>query len=88
MKTITLYDTKIQWHPAFGAAAELEPSANRTELDFQREYNLGSKPLQIDLLFTRDSGRRWTGYRRTSLRFRCFERVIRRNCFGVWSITG
>ena len=40
----------IQWHPAFCAAAELELLANRAELDFQREYNLSKKPLQIDLL--------------------------------------
>ena len=46
----TLSDVTIQWHPAFCAAAELELSANRAELDFQCEYNLSKKPLQIDLL--------------------------------------
>lgn len=45
-----LSEINIQWHPAFYAAAELELSANREELDFQREYNLSKKPLQIDLL--------------------------------------
>ena len=34
-------DAKIQWHPAFCAAADLE---------FKREYNLSKKPLQMDLL--------------------------------------
>ena len=52
-KNITLSDADIQWHPAFCAAAELELSANRTDLDFQREYNLSKKPLQIDLLVIR-----------------------------------
>ena len=52
-KNTTLSDTDIQWHPAFCAAAELELSANRTDLDFQREYNLSKKPLQIDLLIIR-----------------------------------
>ncbi len=52
-KSITLSDTDIQWHPAFCAAAELELYANRTDLDFQREYNLSKKPLQIDLLVIR-----------------------------------
>lgn len=47
---VTLSDVEIQWHPAFYAAAELELSENREELDFQREYNLSKKPLQIDLL--------------------------------------
>ena len=49
-ENVTLSDVTIQWHPAFCAAAELELSANRAELDFQREYNLSKKPLQIDLL--------------------------------------
>ncbi len=45
-KNITLSDADIQWHHAFCAAAELELSANRTDLDFQREYNLSQKPLR------------------------------------------
>lgn len=49
-ENITLSDMDIQWHPAFCAAAELEFKENKTELDFQREYNLSKKPLQIDLL--------------------------------------
>lgn len=49
-ENVTLSDITIQWHPAFCAAAELELSANRAELDFQCEYNLSKKPLQIDLL--------------------------------------
>ena len=38
------------------AAAELELSVNRAELDFQREYNLSKKPLQIDLLVVEKLG--------------------------------
>lgn len=49
-ENITLSDMDIQWHPAFCAAAELEFKENKAELDFQREYNLSKKPLQIDLL--------------------------------------
>lgn len=41
---------KIQWHPGFYAAAELELRQNCKELEFHREYNLSKKPLQIDLL--------------------------------------
>ena len=44
-KNITLSDTDIQWHPAFCAAAELELSANRTDLDFQREYKRNEKEV-------------------------------------------
>lgn len=49
-ENITLSDMDLQWHPAFCAAAELEFKENKTELDFQREYNLSKKPLQIDCL--------------------------------------
>ena len=41
---------KIQWHPAFCAAAELELRSNKGDLEFKREYNLSKKPLQMDLL--------------------------------------
>lgn len=41
---------KIQWHPGFYAAAELELHQNHKDLEFHREYNLSKKPLQIDLL--------------------------------------
>lgn len=41
---------KLQWHPAFCAAARLEFSEDRDVLEFYSEYNLSRKPLQIDLL--------------------------------------
>ena len=41
---------EIQWHPGFYGAAELELISNREELEFQREYNLSKKPLQMDVL--------------------------------------
>lgn len=43
-------DKKIQWHPGFAAAMDLELSANRKDLVYEREYNLNTKPLEIDLL--------------------------------------
>lgn len=49
-ENVALPDIQIQWHAAFCAAAELELSANREELEFQREYHLSKKSLQIDLL--------------------------------------
>lgn len=49
-ENVVLSDINIQWHPAFCAAAELELSSSQAVLDFQREYNLSKKPLQIDLL--------------------------------------
>ncbi len=45
--------TSLQWHPAFVAAMNLELKANRADLDFQKEYNLNTKPLEIDLLVIR-----------------------------------
>lgn len=43
-------DTKIQWHPGFISAMDLELRENRTDLVYEREYNLNTKPLEIDLL--------------------------------------
>ena len=41
---------KIQWHPAFIAAMDLEFSENRDNLIYEKEHNLSTKPLEIDLL--------------------------------------
>lgn len=43
-------DTKIQWHPGFVAAMVLELKDYRKDLVFEKEYNLNTKPLEIDLL--------------------------------------
>lgn len=46
-------DTKIQWHPGFVAAMNLELRQNRDDLIFEKEHNLNTKPLEIDLLIIR-----------------------------------
>lgn len=43
-------EIKLQWHPAFVAAMDLEFEHNRADLIFEKEYNLNTKPLEIDLL--------------------------------------
>ena len=43
-------DSKIQWHPGFIAAMNLEFMDYRDGLVFEKEYNLNTKPLEIDLL--------------------------------------
>ena len=43
-------DAKIQWHPGFVAAMDLEFEENRSDLIYEKEYNLNTKPLEIDLL--------------------------------------
>ena len=43
-------EPKIQWHPAFAAAMDLEFAENRKDLIYEREHNLNTKPLEIDLL--------------------------------------
>ena len=48
-------DTKIQWHPGFVAAMNLEFAQNRADLIFEKEYNLNTKPLEIDLLVVKKS---------------------------------
>jgi len=41
---------KVQWHSGFVAAMDLELSENRKDLVYEKEYNLNTKPLEIDLL--------------------------------------
>lgn len=43
-------DTKIQWHPGFVAAMNLELAENRIDFTYEKEHNLSTKPLEIDLL--------------------------------------
>ncbi len=43
-------ELKIQWHPAFCSAMELVLEQDREYLEFIREYNLNTKPLEVDLL--------------------------------------
>lgn len=43
-------DRRIQWHPGFIAALDLELREYRSDLQFEKEYNLNTKPLEIDLL--------------------------------------
>ena len=40
----------IQWHPAFVSPMNPEFLENRKDLVFEREYNLNTRPLEIDLL--------------------------------------
>ena len=42
-------EVKLQWHPAFCAAARLEFNEDMEKLEFYSEYNLSRKPLQIDM---------------------------------------
>jgi hypothetical protein len=44
---------KIRWHPGFYGAAELELLQNKSDLEFDREYNLGKEPLRVDLLIVK-----------------------------------
>mgnify|MGYP006980051840 FL=1 len=41
-------ETKIQWHSAFVSAMNLDLGPDRDDLIFEKEYNLNTKPLEID----------------------------------------
>lgn len=45
-----MQDKKIQWHPGFVAAMNLELRKNKKDLIFEKEHNLNTRPLEIDLL--------------------------------------
>lgn len=46
-------DINVQWHPGFIGAMNLELLKNQGDLLFEKEYNLNTKPLEIDLLIIR-----------------------------------
>ena len=46
---------KNQWHPGFVAAVNLEFAKDRDILQYEREYNLNTKPLSVDLLVIKKS---------------------------------
>ncbi|MDD3403731.1 MAG: 3-isopropylmalate dehydrogenase [Hespellia sp.] len=41
---------KVQWHPAFAQALQIELEEESENLEFEEEHLLGSKPMQIDVL--------------------------------------
>jgi len=45
----------LQWHPAFFANLKATLSGEKTKVDIEREYHLGSKPLQIDVIVKKES---------------------------------
>ena len=47
---------KIQWHPAFAGAIELEFRDDYKDVIIQQEYNLSKEPIRIDLLISRKDG--------------------------------
>ena len=40
----------LQWHSAFYAGIQIELSEEADKLEFEREHNLGTKPMLIDVL--------------------------------------
>lgn len=51
-----MQDYKLQWHPAFQAALQIEFEEDADHLQFLSEHNLTKKPLQIDTLVLREKG--------------------------------
>lgn len=46
-------ELKTQWHPAFVSAMKLELIEDAAYLDYTSEYNLNTKPLEMDLLIVK-----------------------------------
>lgn len=46
-------ELKTQWHPAFVSAMKLELIEDAEHLDYTSEYNLNTKPLEMDLLIVK-----------------------------------
>ena len=43
-------DGKIQWHPAFYSAIQIELQEDADALTFKEEHPLSKKPMQIDIV--------------------------------------
>ena len=43
-------DSMLQWHPAFFAGIQIELAEDAANLTFESEHQLGTKPMQIDVL--------------------------------------
>lgn len=46
--------TKLQWHPAFGAALRITLQDEMRYLEMHEEHLLSKKPLQIDVLIIKN----------------------------------
>ena len=48
-------ESYTQWHPALCSAIKLELVENKEDLEYTNEYNINTKPIQIDLLVIKKS---------------------------------
>ena len=46
-------EPRTQWHPAFVSAMQLELKDDAPYLNYISEYNLNTKPLEMDLLIVK-----------------------------------
>jgi len=50
MKYVKTDEPMLQWHPAFFAGIRIEFCEEENKIDFESEHQLGTKPMQIDVL--------------------------------------
>lgn len=50
MEYVKTDEPMLQWHPAFFAGIRIEFCKEETKMDFESEHQLGTKPMQIDVL--------------------------------------
>ena len=43
----------LQWHPAVCAGFQVELEEEAERLEFENEHQLGTKPLEVDILITK-----------------------------------
>ena len=53
MESERLTDEMLQWHPAFFAGIRIEFREDENKLEFESEHQLGTKPMQIDVLIVK-----------------------------------
>lgn len=71
--------------PGFVAAIDLELSANRKDLIYEKEYNLNTKPLEIDLLVIKKERHGRTGCFGISKGMESIRRILVREFIMWWT---
>lgn len=55
MTQATKENQLLQWHPAFFAGIQIELEEDADKLIFENEHQLGTKPMEIDVLIIKKS---------------------------------
>ena len=53
LNSVRTEEPALQWHPAFFAGIQIELREEEGKVSFESEHQLGTKPMQIDVLINK-----------------------------------